>query len=128
MKASATTLELDAFFPTLQKTPILSFLQVLGASLFIGLCAQIKIPLYFTPVPLTGQTFAVILIASTLSRRKALLATVLYLMEGSLGLPVWAGGAFGVHRLFGPTKDGRCASSLPSDDGTIPHRSSATVS
>ena len=103
MKASTTTLKLDEFFPALKRAHILSLLQVLCASLFIGLCAQIKIPLYFTPVPLTGQTFAVILIASTLSRQKALLATVLYLMEGSLGLPVFAGGACGVHRLLGPT-------------------------
>jgi biotin transport system substrate-specific component len=103
MKSSTTILELDEFIPALQRTSILPLLQVLCASLFIGLCAQIQIPLYFTPVPLTGQTFAVILIASTLSRRKAVLATMLYLMEGSLGLPVFAGGACGVHRLFGPT-------------------------
>jgi len=103
MKSSTTILELDEFFPALQRTPILPLLQILCASLFIGLCAQIQIPLYFTPVPLTGQTFAVILIASTLGRRNAVLATMLYLMEGSLGLPVFAGGAFGVHRLFGPT-------------------------
>ncbi len=103
MKSSTTILELNEFFPALRRAHILSLLQVLCASLFIGLCAQIHIPLYFTPVPLTGQTFAVILIASTLSRQKAFFATVLYLMEGSLGLPVFAGGACGVHRLFGPT-------------------------
>lgn len=103
MQPSTATLQWEESWPLLQKTHIWSLIQILCASLFIGLCAQIKIPLYFTPVPLTGQTFAVILIATTLSRRKAVFTTILYLMEGSLGLPVWAGGACGFHHIYGPT-------------------------
>lgn len=98
MKSIAGALELP-----LQKSRITPLLQIVAASFFIGLCAQIKIPLYFTPVPLTGQTFAVLLIATLLNRHHALWATLLYLIEGAFGLPVWAGGASGLHHLFGPT-------------------------
>jgi biotin transport system substrate-specific component len=88
----------------LQKEHILSILQVLAASLFIGLCAQIKIPLFFTPVPLTGQTFAVMLIGALLGSRKGILAVLCYLIEGACGFPVWAPGAsVGFLRLIGPT-------------------------
>ena len=103
MKSLSTALEFGYSPFVVQRRNLFSLLQILGASLFIGLCAQIQVPLYFTPVPLTGQTFAVILIASTLSWQKAVLATLLYLIEGSVGVPVWAGGAFGVQCIFGPT-------------------------
>jgi biotin transport system substrate-specific component len=87
----------------LQKNVWRQVLQVLAASLFIGLCAQIKIPLFFTPVPLTGQTFAVLLVGSLLGSRKGALAALCYLAEGSMGMPVWAGGAAGIAHLLGPT-------------------------
>lgn len=77
--------------------------QVVLASCFIGICAQIKIPLYFTPVPLTGQTFGVMLVGSLLGSRKGCLAALCYLFQGSIGLPVWAGGKFGFHHFMGPT-------------------------
>ena len=47
-----------------------SLYQVLGASLFIAFCAQLSLPLYFTPVPLSGQTFAVMLVGATMGSRK----------------------------------------------------------
>ena len=78
-----------------------SALQILAASLFLAFCAQISIPLYFTPVPLTGQVFGVLLIASILGPRKGVLAVLAYLAEGCLGLPVFAGGNFGVACLLG---------------------------
>lgn len=98
MKSTTAVLE----FPS-QKVRIAPLLQIVGASLFIGLCAQIKIPLYFTPVPLTGQTFAVLLIAAVLKPRQAVWATLLYLFEGLVGLPVYAGGRSGLAVFFGPT-------------------------
>lgn len=80
-----------------------SLFQVVGASLFIGLLAQIRIPLYFTPVPLTGQTLAVMMTGAFLGSRKGALAVLCYLMQGCLGLPVWAGGTSGLIHFVGPT-------------------------
>jgi biotin transport system substrate-specific component len=82
---------------------IISVLQILFASYFIGICAQIKIPLYFTPVPLAGATFAVMLSGALLGSRKGALAVLCYLIQGWIGLPVWAGGAAGFAHFIGPT-------------------------
>ncbi len=78
-------------------------LLVFAASLLTGLAAQIAIPLPFTPVPVTGQTFAVLLTGAALGARRGFLAQVLYLAQGASGLPVFAGGGAGVALLFGPT-------------------------
>ncbi|NGX38095.1 MAG: Biotin transporter BioY2 [Chlamydiae bacterium] len=75
--------------------------QVVLASCFIGLCAQISIPLYY--VPFTGQTFGVMLVGATLGKRAGFFAALLYLLEGCAGCPVFAGGAGGLHCLLGPT-------------------------
>lgn len=88
---------------TLPNEHIKTGLQILLSSFFIGLCAQIKIPLYFTPVPLTGQTFGILLIGSLLGPQKSMAAAVLYLIEGCLGMPVFAGGKAGIYHLLGPT-------------------------
>ncbi|MGH7394068.1 MAG: biotin transporter BioY [Candidatus Methylomirabilales bacterium] len=78
-------------------------LLVVGGSLLTALCARIVIPLPFTPVPITGQTFAVLLIGATLGARRGAAAMGLYVLEGLVGLPVFAGGATGLARLLGPT-------------------------
>ena len=78
-------------------------LLVFAASLLTGLAAQIAIPLPFTPVPVTGQTFAVLLTGAALGARRGFLAQVLYLVQGVSGLPVFAGGAMGAAFLVGPT-------------------------
>jgi biotin transport system substrate-specific component len=93
--------------PLYEKKAVL--LEILAASLFIGLCAQIRIPLFFTPVPLTGQNFAVMLVGALLGSKKGALATLFYLLEGSLGLPVWAGGEAGFLHLTGFTGGYRLA-------------------
>ena len=72
-------------------------------SLVTALSAQILVPLPFSPVPLTGQTFGVILTGALLGPRLGALAMALYLVEGGLGLPFFAGGTFGAARLIGPT-------------------------
>ncbi|MHC4193724.1 MAG: biotin transporter BioY, partial [Planctomycetota bacterium] len=65
---------------------------IIGASLLIALSAQVAIPLW--PVPVTGQTFAVLMIAALLGSRRGCLAVLAYLAEGAAGLPVFAmGGA-----------------------------------
>ena len=78
-------------------------LLVVGASLATALAAQIAVPLPWSPVPLTGQTFAVLLSGAVLGARRAFLAQLLYLAEGALGMPVFAAGAAGMARLIGPT-------------------------
>jgi len=76
---------------------------VLGGSLLLALCAQIRIPLPFTPVPITGQTFAVLLLPVMLGGWRGPAAVAVYLAQGALGLPFFAGGAGGVAALAGPT-------------------------
>ncbi|MBA2727951.1 MAG: biotin transporter BioY [Parachlamydiaceae bacterium] len=82
---------------------LLSALQILGASLFIALCAQIQFPLYSTPVWVTGQTFAIMLIGATMGSRRGLLSVIAYIAEGALGLPVYMSAHFGFASLLGIT-------------------------
>jgi biotin transport system substrate-specific component len=79
---------------------------VLLGSLFVAACAHIALPLYFTPVPLTLQPFAVLLLGLLLSPRLAAATLLAYLGEGAIGLPVFSPGpasAPGLAHLFGPT-------------------------
>ena len=76
---------------------------VIGASLFVALCARVAVPLPFTPVPLTLQNFAVVLVGLLLGSRRGAIALALYLGEGALGLPVFSSGLAGAARLLGPT-------------------------
>jgi biotin transport system substrate-specific component len=76
---------------------------VLGGSLFIALSAHIAVPLPFSPVPITGQTLAVLMVGALLGSRHGALAVLAYLAEGMAGLPVFAGGVAGPARLLGPT-------------------------
>ncbi len=76
---------------------------IFSGSLLIAVFAQISIPLPFTPVPITGQTFAVLLVGAALGSKRGLLAMLFYIGEGALGLPFFAGGAGGLHILIGAT-------------------------
>jgi biotin transport system substrate-specific component len=78
-------------------------LLVVGASLLTAAAARIAFPLPWSPVPLTGQTFAVLLTGAALGARRAVLAQTLYLIQGALGLPFFAGGLCGPLVLAGPT-------------------------
>ena len=73
---------------------------VVGASLFVALCAKVTWYLPFTPVPLSLQNFGVLLVGLLLGSRRGFAALLLYLAEGSAGLPVFAANSAG---LFGPT-------------------------
>ena len=79
-----------------------SFLIILG-SLLVALLAQIRIALPFTPVPITGQTFGVILVGALLKSKKAALSLFIYLIEGILGFPVFASFKGGLTYFLGPT-------------------------
>lgn len=63
---------------------------VIAFSLFTGLMAHIAIPLPFTPVPITGQTFAVLLCGALLGARLGTASMLAYIGEGVIGLPVFA--------------------------------------
>jgi biotin transport system substrate-specific component len=73
---------------------------VVGFSLLVALSAQVVVPLPWTPVPVTGQTFAVLLTGALLGSRLGALAMLAYLAEGAAGLPFFRGGAGGAHYLF----------------------------
>lgn len=70
-------------------------LLVVGAAAFIGLLAQISIPLSFTPVPITGQTLGVLLAGTALGWWRAGAALVLYAVAGVAGVPWFAGHSSG---------------------------------
>jgi len=74
---------------------------IVGGSFLIGLCAQIAIPI--RPVPITLQTFAVLMTGLLLGRRRGSLCVLTYIIEGLAGLPVFAFGRSGVAVLFSPT-------------------------
>jgi biotin transport system substrate-specific component len=76
---------------------------VTGFALLTGFAAQWEIPLGFTPVPVTGQTFAVLLAGGTLGMRAGGASQLLYLAMGAFGLPFFAGGSSGWEVLRGPT-------------------------
>src|SRR2546426_8311741 len=76
---------------------------ILGFSLFTALAAQLEIRLPYTPVPITAQTFAVLLAGALLGSRRGFLSQMAYLAEGAAGLPVFAGGGFFLSPLLGPT-------------------------
>lgn len=78
---------------------------IVGASLFVALCAHVTIPLLpLTPVPLTLQNMGVLLVGLLLGSRRGFAALMLYLLEGMVGLPVFNPlGPGGVAQLFGIT-------------------------
>ena len=74
---------------------------VIGFSLLTALSAQIVIPI--GPVPITGQTFAVLLAGALLGSRLGAMAMIAYLIEGASGLPFFVGGTAGFAHLMGQT-------------------------
>lgn len=85
------------------RSALKDLLWIVAFSLLTGALAQVRIPLPGSPVPLTGQTFGVLLCGAVLGSRRAFLSQALYLAEGAAGLPVFAGGSASVAHLVGPT-------------------------
>jgi biotin transport system substrate-specific component len=88
-----------------QTTPLIrqTALAIAG-SLLVAICAHISVPLFFTPVPLTMQNFAVILLGLLLEPATVFASMALYLVEGASGLPVFTPhGAGGLLQLLGPS-------------------------
>ncbi|MBZ5631196.1 MAG: biotin transporter BioY [Acidobacteriia bacterium] len=77
---------------------------VVGASLFVALCARLSLPLPFTPVPLTLANFGVLVVWLLLGSKRGFAALALYLAQGAAGLPVFSpAGLGGIAQLLGPT-------------------------
>jgi biotin transport system substrate-specific component len=91
-------------FESLQESLTGKTFLVIGATAFVAACAHISLPLPFTPVPLTLQNFAVILVGMALGPVAGFSSMLLYLAEGALGLPVFtpSGGPAGLAHLLGP--------------------------
>lgn len=93
----------DVWLPSRSHALLRDALLIVGASGLITLCAQVAIPLPWTPIPVTGQTFGVLLAGVLLGSRRGALACLAYLAEGAAGLPVFAGGMSGFVPFVGPT-------------------------
>jgi len=96
----------DALAPGLfADSKIRDAVAVVGFALLTAAAAQISIPLGFTPVPLTGQTFAVLLAGGVLGANRGATSQLLYVAMGAVGLPFFADGASGlrVEGAFIPT-------------------------
>ncbi|HYF02763.1 MAG TPA: biotin transporter BioY [Patescibacteria group bacterium] len=93
------------FYSPVSKTrsDIYNVALVLSGSILLALSAQIEFFLPFSPVPVTGQTFAVLFLGLMLGSKRGALAVMAYLLEGSAGLPVFSGGGTGAAHLVGPT-------------------------
>jgi biotin transport system substrate-specific component len=74
---------------------------VIGFSLLTALAAQVVIPI--GPIPVTGQTFVVLLTGALLGSRLGAMAMIAYLVEGASGLPFFQSGHFGLLYMMGPT-------------------------
>ena len=94
MNAESATLSPSLSWPR-------EFLMVVSAALFLAIASQISIPLQ--PVPLTFQSITVLLIGMGLGARLGGSAVALYLIAGSLGLPVFANFSAGLAPFMGPT-------------------------
>ncbi len=78
---------------------------IVAGALFIALSANISLPVPGSPVPITGQTFSVLLVGGALGARRGIAATLLYLILG-LFLPVYAEHKQGIE-IIGAVRDGR---------------------
>lgn len=82
---------------------VIASIGVMSFVLFTALGAYVYIPLGFTPVPLTLQTFFVLLSGVILGGRLGVLSQTIYLSLGMTGLPLFAAGTWGFAHIFGPT-------------------------
>jgi Uncharacterized conserved protein len=103
MQTNAATIPSSLLTRIVRGRATLDVLVVLGASVLIAIAAQIAIPIPFSPVPLTMQPLAVLLVGVTLGSARGAAAAALYLLEGFGGLPVFSLGHGGPMWLAGAT-------------------------
>ncbi len=87
----------------LPRSWVVSAILVLTAAAITALAAQVRMPLPFTPVPITGQTFAVLLTGAALGWKLGAAGQLLYVVVGALGAPVFTDGSGGVEVISGAT-------------------------
>lgn len=80
---------------------VMDIVLVAAGAALTAIAAQIQIPLW--PVPVTGQTLAVLLVGSSLGALRGALSMVLYVILGIVGLPVFSDAASGIPVILGPT-------------------------
>ncbi len=95
----ASTLAAALWAPARVSPLLRGAVLALAGSLFVALCAQITVPMW--PVPITGQTFAVLSVGLVCGWRVGGAALLLYLIEGGVGLPFFAGGKGGWSAVAG---------------------------
>jgi biotin transport system substrate-specific component len=98
-----TTRSLTIYEAIRPSSRILELPLLLGFNLLLIASAWVSFGLPFSPVPVTGQTFGVLLVAMALGRVRGTAVVGAYLLEGTAGLPVFALGSGGLPVLFGPT-------------------------
>ena len=86
-----------------RSSAITKALLITGGAIFLGALAQIAIPVPGSPVPVTGQTLGVLLLATAYGANMGAATFALYLAIGFAGAPVFAGHGHGIERLVGPT-------------------------
>jgi len=88
---------------TKRRSVAITISAVFAGSLLLALLARLSIPVPFSPVPITGQTFGILFLGTVLGSRIGTLSVIMYISEGLMGLPVFAGGSMGFLCLLGPT-------------------------
>jgi len=97
---NTTSIDSSSFLKTRAGRVVLAF----AATGLVAACAHIAVPLPFTPVPLTMQSFAVLLVGFMLGPVAGFFSLLAYLAEGAIGLPVFSlHGLGGIAQLMGPT-------------------------
>lgn len=94
---AATLTQPRVLVDNLPKSLVRDIALVIGGALFIAMAAQVALPLPFSPIPLTLQTFAVLATGAALGSRRGLASASLYLALAFAGLPVLAPTADGSH-------------------------------
>lgn len=103
MRGQALTIA-GVFRPQAARSALVyDFSLIIAGSILIALSAQLAFWVPFSPVPVTGQTFAVLMIGALFGAKRGGLCVSMYLAEGAAGLPVFAAGAGGAVWLSGPT-------------------------
>jgi biotin transport system substrate-specific component len=78
-------------------------LFIVGGTAFIAVMAQVSLPVPGSPVPVTGQTLAVLLVGTTYGARLGVATFSTYMFAGIAGAPIFAGGTYGIDRVLGAT-------------------------
>jgi len=104
MKVQSETIPAAVLQRLVRGRAAVDVLLVLGGSLLIALAAQVAIPMPFSPVPLTLQPLAVLLVGVCLGSVRGAAAAIAYLVEGASGMPFFAQGHGGyIWLAYAPT-------------------------